>query len=187
MIFAFIVETSKRIPHIMITNPILCLIRRNIQVMMNKAEKPTPISAAGRPHVIDNGMTGSMPQVGYLANTYVPMQQPGRMYSKEEALPRGTLFPGLDLPFQNRVNAKMTEMTPLTEIMALDFACHELKLYLDVHTHDREALELLESYVKMSDEARKVYGGTLSIRDPMSDGYSWISQPWPWEMKGTEG
>ena len=151
-------------------------------VLPMPSAEPMPQKARG-----DGELTGSLPQVGFLANTYLPMQEWGRIYDKQEAFAKGTLFPGLDLPFQNRVNSKPAA-TPLTELMALDFACHELKLYLDVHPHDKEALELLQSYIKMSRDAHQAFeGGPLSIQDPMPDLFTWVSKPWPWEKTEMEG
>ena len=41
-----------------------------------------------------------------LAVPYVPVQRsPGDSYQAEKALLRGTLFPGLDLPFRDMVTA----------------------------------------------------------------------------------
>ena len=59
------------------------------------------------------------------------------------ALARGTLFPGLDLPFMNLVNKPADLSTPLCELMAMDFVIRELNLYLDTHPmiarHSRSA------------------------------------------------
>ena len=50
-----------------------------------------------------------------LAIAYVPMQTSATpAYEAAEALSRGTLFPGLDLPFMNIVNDTQP-VTPLTE------------------------------------------------------------------------
>ena len=45
---------------------------------------------------------GSLPSCAPLAMAYVPMQECVKpTYNTAEALSRGTLFPGLDLPFMN--------------------------------------------------------------------------------------
>lgn len=72
---------------------------------------------------------GMLPSCAPLAMAYVPMQQSVKpVYSNAEALSRGTLFPGLDLPFMNMVNTGDMTGTPLGEVMALDFVAHELAL-----------------------------------------------------------
>ena len=74
---------------------------------------------------------GELPDTAPLAMAYVPLQKSvSPAYESMEALSRGTLFPGLDLPFMGMVN-QTQEVTPLTEMMALCFVAHELALYLD--------------------------------------------------------
>ena len=85
----------------------------------------------------DNGYRyGSLPARAPLAAAYVPMQESAiPAYETNEALSKGTLFPGLDLPFMNMVNNGV-KATPLTELMAIDFVTDELELYLDTHSDD---------------------------------------------------
>ena len=89
------------------------------------------------------GMDGRLPAMAPLANPYVPfqMERPPK-YDARKAMVRGTLFPGLDLPFMGMVNKKELPVTPLTELQTLGFALHELALYLDTHRDDAEALQL---------------------------------------------
>ena len=136
----------------------------------------------------DPAMVGTLPDVGYLANTYVPNQMPGRQYNADEGHMRGTLFPGLDLPFQNRVNTQKPT-GPMAELMALGFAVHELGLYLDMHPHDSEALELFNTYVKLQQAAKQKYEAThgpLTMATPQSGEYTWSNGPWPWEPMTAE-
>lgn len=87
-----------------------------------------------------NFKQGSLPECAPLALAQTPMQCASEpAYDKRMALARGTLFPGLDLPFMNLVNKPADLSTPLCELMALDFVIRELNLYLDTHPDDREA------------------------------------------------
>ena len=121
---------------------------------------------------------------------YVPVQgnNPVR-FSRMEALQTGTLFPGLDLPFKEAIQAK-TKManTALVELMALDFAVDELGLYLVTHKEDQEVLQLYWSYVKLAKEGReryqKLYGPLLQTDLTPEDGYAWLKDPWPWAVGG---
>ena len=90
-----------------------------------------------------NFRNGSLPGAfAPLAMSYVPMQvSAAPNYEASEALARGTLFPGLDLPFMNIVNEKAPDV-PTAELMAIDFVTDELELYLDTHRDDKEAFEL---------------------------------------------
>lgn len=78
-----------------------------------------------------------LPECAPLALSQIPQQQSSEpAYQTGEALSRGTLFPGLDLPFKNIVNQMPAETTELRELMALDFVTAELGLYLDTHSED---------------------------------------------------
>ena len=89
------------------------------------------------------GLTGTLPAHAPLANPYVPFQEPDPpKYEARKALIRGTLYPGLDLPFMGMVNQKEQPVTPLTQLQVMAFALQELALYLDTHRDDQEALEV---------------------------------------------
>ena len=125
-----------------------------------------------------------------LAFPYIPMQEKNPIrYSRMEALQTGTLFPGLDLPFKAAIQAR-TKManTALVELMALDFAIHELGMYLVTHAEDQEVLQLYWSYIKLSQEGRekyqKLYGPLMKTDLTPEDGFAWIKDPWPWDVGG---
>lgn len=131
---------------------------------------------------------GNLPTCAPLAMAYTPMQQSSEpAYENKVALARGTLFPGLDLPFMNMVNTPENLSTPLCELMALDFVVQELKLYLDTHSKDREAFAALQTCIRLAREGRKRYVeryGALTIDDMRcAESFTWIDQPWPWQWK----
>ena len=122
-----------------------------------------------------------------LATSWVPPQgENPPMYAPSEALNRGTLFPGLDLPFMNMVNKTNPYAgTPLGELMALAFMVKELQLYLDTHPDDKDAFKALRDTLALKREAHERYVklyGPLKIEDlENADRYSWLDGPWPWE------
>lgn len=133
---------------------------------------------------------GSLPDPAPLAGAYVPMQDSVLpRYDAGKALSRGTLFPGLDLPFMNLVNPEM-EQTPMTEMMAIDFVADELELYLDTHREDRQAFELYQSILKLQKEARERFVrlcGPMTQTDQLGmERYAWLDAPWPWEWKSAK-
>lgn len=135
--------------------------------------------------------SGTLPSCAPLAMAYTPMQQSVTpKYDTNEALIRGTLFPGLDLPFMNIVNTKSMTDTALGELMALHFVCDELRLYLDTHSRDTEAFRLLKSMIELTKEAHKRYVakyGPVKFDDlEMSETYDWLDNPWPWNYTQTE-
>ena len=120
-----------------------------------------------------------------LAFPYIAMQGENTpRYDNAKALERGTLFPGLDLPFMNMVNTADLSGTPLGEVMALQFVCHELHLYLDTHKDDTEAFVMLKKMLKLSREADKRFTakyGPLCAKDlEYSQKFDWLEDPWPW-------
>ena len=106
----------------------------------------------------NDGRDGRLPAMAPLANPYVPFQlENPPKYEARKGLIRGTLFPGLDLPFMNMVNTKEKPITPLTELQTMAFAINELALYLDTHRDDKEALELYRTYQKMYHDGAAMY------------------------------
>lgn len=133
-----------------------------------------------------NGANGRLPASAPLANAYVPYQEedPPR-YEARKGLVRGTLYPGLDLPFMGMINQKEKPITPLSELQVLGFAVQELALYLDTHREDKEALELYKEYQKLYNHCREEYlkkhGPLNHSQEITSSNYVWLDDPWPWE------
>lgn len=133
---------------------------------------------------------GNLPErCAPLAFPYIPMQcnNPQR-YDNNEALQRGTLFPGLDLPFHKELKTRFPAVNQaLSELMALDFAIDELGLYLTTHRDDQEALDLYWNYIRLGREGAKRYEemyGPLYQTNITEGSYRWLDDPWPWEAGG---
>lgn len=128
---------------------------------------------------------GRLPSSAPLANPYVPFQNENPpKYEARKALVRGTLFPGLDLPFMGMVNKQEKPVTPLTELQTMAFVIQELALYLDTHAEDSEALEMYRQYQKLYNEGREAYEkmcGPLNHMSASGNRYRWLEEPWPWE------
>ena len=136
---------------------------------------------------------GQLPMCAPLGMSYVPAQKnTDDSYDPNMALVRGTLFPGLDLPFMNVVNKGKLTGTPLGELMALDFVIKELNLYLDTHKDDEEAFRTLQSTLALYEEGKDRYVkkyGPITIHDlKYADSFNWLCDPWPWDYSdGMEG
>lgn len=128
---------------------------------------------------------GNLPAQAPLANPYVPFQQDDPpKYEARKGLVRGTMFPGLDLPFLGMVNDKLKADTPLVQLQTLAFAVQDLALYLDTHRDDKNALEVYRTYQGMYEKAKAQYvaqNGPLSHRMSGQGEYRWLDDPWPWE------
>ena len=133
----------------------------------------------------DQGIEGRLPAMALLANPYVPFQLDNPpMYEASKGIVRGTLFPGLDLPFMGMINQKNLPATPLAELQTMAFAIQELALYLDTHRDDKEALEVYRVYQSMYMDGKKKYEnefGPLNHMSVTGDKYRWLNDPWPWE------
>ena len=130
--------------------------------------------------------SGMLPACAPLANSYVPFQQDDpKVYQAPQALIRGTLYPGLDLPFMGMVNQKEKNTTQMNQLQALNFAVSELGLYLDTHGGDEDAMELFHQYVERYADAMQKYeqehGALTQMGAGVSGRYTWTEGPWPWE------
>ena len=130
-----------------------------------------------------SGREGRMPAMAPLANPYVPFQldNPPR-YEAGQGIIRGTLYPGLDLPFMGEENTRPLADTPLATLQTLGFAIGELALYLDTHRDDQEALEQYRAYQQMYRRIAEDQGMSLTHISPgKGERYTWLDDPWPWE------
>ncbi len=138
--------------------------------------------------MLQQGYYGRLPATAPLANPYVPFQiEDPPKYEPKTAIIRGTLFPGLDLPFMNMVNQKELPMTPMAELQTMGFVLQELALYLDTHRDDKEAFEVFRTFQKLYAKGREKYEqecGPLTHMSAMENGYDWLNDPWPWEYAG---
>lgn len=77
-------------------------------------------------------------------------------------------------------------------IHELDFAIHELSLFLDTHPTNRKAMELLAEYHRRRQAAVSVYESRFGQYVVTSDQlqptnyWSWVDGPWPWEINFME-
>jgi len=134
---------------------------------------------------------GQLPACAPLANPYVPYQQKNpTVYPVRRGMIRGTLFPGLDLPFMGLVN-RTEKTTPLNELQALCFSLGELGLYLDTHPDDTQALELFNQYNTLYRDGveayEKTYGPLLQNNAAQDGSYTWLNNPWPWDYQKAGG
>ena len=137
-----------------------------------------------------NGTQGRLPATAPLANAFVPFQNENPpMYDARKGWIRGTIFPGLDLPFMGMVNKKEKKITPLTELQTMAFVIQELALYLDTHRDDQEALQLYQAYQKMYHQAMGEFTdrcGVINHHEPTEGSYRWLDDPWPWEFSANK-
>ena len=78
----------------------------------------------------------------------------------------------------------------LQKINEASFAVDEVKLFLDTHPYDEEALEYFEEYSHIRNEAMKMYAehyGPLTVDTETyacGNEWKWVDEPWPWQEGG---
>jgi spore coat protein JB len=78
----------------------------------------------------------------------------------------------------------------LEYITNVSFAVDDVKLFLDTHPCDEEALAYFREYSRKRNEALKEYAahfGPLTIDTVVyscADNWDWINEPWPWQEGG---
>jgi len=98
-------------------------------------------------------------------------------YECEQAIRSGTLFPELYMP----MNGECADGcgAQLCEGQAEAFAAWEMRLYLNTHPCDENALRMFRKY---RCQAQKPNYATTFAEDEKECGkWSWVQGPWPWE------
>lgn len=70
----------------------------------------------------------------------------------------------------------------LRKLSSIEFAVHELHIYLDTHPDDQAAGEALNKYEKQASQLREEFEAKFGPLTPGDDGnrWAWIADPWPW-------
>lgn len=98
------------------------------------------------------------------------------LYEPDEALSRGTLFCVLDKPMDG-CDAAFCVCTDENQTTA--FALWELRLYLNTHPNDRQALKMYETLCRQARHPN--YACTFAPCDGAKSRWTWLDDPWPWE------
>lgn len=74
-------------------------------------------------------------------------------------------------------------------INIVSFAVDDVKLFLDTHPCNQEALEYFEEFknhrIQALKEYAKYYGPlTIDTASSCEDRWKWIDEPWPWQEGG---
>ncbi|MCU6762799.1 CotJB protein [uncultured Roseburia sp.] len=130
-----------------------------------------------------------------LGIAYVPVQKADftNIYSEKEALHSGTIFPELNLPFfiteTDKMEAGASCTGPLKDIMETGFFLDDLTLYLDTHPDDKEALSLMNEYLKKKEQLVTEFSKShftltkncVPQAEESNKTFAWADGPAPWE------
>lgn len=109
------------------------------------------------------------------------------LVSVSEGFKRGNIFKDLYWPYKKQTYnfvPNNDRQKLLLEIMENSFYAHELNLYLDNYTTDKEKIDLFNKYNdktnKLIDEYNKKYEPII-LNDLKEIPWAWEDSPWPWE------
>lgn len=75
----------------------------------------------------------------------------------------------------------------LWRVSMAGFAIDDVKLFLDTHPCDKAALEFYEKFrdtkKQLEQEYAVQYGPLRADAAPVSDRWTWVDNPWPWEWE----
>lgn len=77
----------------------------------------------------------------------------------------------------------------LRKIRGIQFAIWELRIFLDTHPNDCNALKRLQAYETQLESAVSQYEeayGPLNEDSATANRWAWVQEPWPWEMQREE-
>jgi spore coat protein JB len=81
----------------------------------------------------------------------------------------------------------MSEDIMMRKVQMLSFVLVDVGLFLDTHPYDEAALRFFDKYRALYDSAlaeyEETYGPLTRAGVDIDDGWSWINNPWPWEME----
>ena len=89
-------------------------------------------------------------------------------------------------PNDSRINRRQLR----NRIDQASFAVDEVKLYLDTHPCDAEALSYVHEMSRKRNQALKEYAAaygplTVDTADAScTDRWNWVNEPWPWQEGG---
>lgn len=139
-----------------------------------KCEKSAPRECAGQAEptcCADTAHTAKNRHVGMIS---IEKQRLEHLYERDAALKAGTLYPELHKPLNGYCPCGQQCGD---DEQALAFTLWELRLYLNTHPCDKEALALFR---KLCKEACDDNYATAFLGD-CAGGWDWVNCPWPWE------
>ena len=137
--------------------------------------------------------SGACPAQGRTADNrgigmvWAKVQELDQVYDCGSALKAGTLYPALHMPMNGYAPCGDSCGDKCQQIA---FAMWELRLYLNTHPDDRDALALLHTLQENCCEPN--YATTFLEDVPCTDGtrnpaWRWTQGPWPWEYDANCG
>ena len=116
---------------------------------------------------------------------------PNVLETPYEGYIKGNMFKNLYVPYKNfkpyRLVPNNEQAEMLLNINQLQFAAHEIRLYLDNFPNDSDMIRKFNEYTRMYNDAvnryQNMYGPIKSNALSDENLFSWVVTSWPWEME----
>lgn len=117
---------------------------------------------------------------------------PDKLYDPYQGFIRGNMFPDLYNTYKVKKPYEVEPMNDqaklLTYVDALQFASHDLNLFLDTHPKNTEMIHLFNHYREEAEKAvqeyERKYGPLYVTSDSLNTTpWAWNELPWPWEYR----
>lgn len=104
----------------------------------------------------------------------------------------GNIYVDTYKPYKNfkpkKINAYSEQQKMLLRIYELDFILNDLNLYLDINPDDNNMFELFKKIAKELNNLKDKYNDkyqVLELNKDIKNKYTWLDNPWPWDMDTT--
>lgn len=112
------------------------------------------------------------------------------MLGSYEGYIKGNMYKNLYKPYMEYKPAKLIPKNEQDELLLninqLEFAAHDIRLYLDNYPNDREMIKKFNEYQTKANQAVTSYEqkyGPICMNTASSDNtFNWEEYIWPWEM-----
>lgn len=75
----------------------------------------------------------------------------------------------------------------MRKIQETGFALYDLNLFLDTHPDNQMALDYFadvqKNHTELNAEYEMLYGPLTAFDTDTAQGWTWIKDPWPWELE----
>lgn len=131
-------------------------------------------------------------QINYELNTYNNVDKPNNLYGAYEGYIKGNLFKDLYSQYKNYNPQQIVPQNEQEELLfnlnQIQFAMHELNLYLDNYPNDRNTLNTFMTYKNMYNNLLNEYENKYEpiIINGVNDNntpFTWENSPSPWDWR----
>ena len=120
---------------------------------------------------------------------YTKDEDKASLYDPYNGFVRGNMFPDLYNDYKIMaidIMTKNDKESLMLYLNAISFAAHDINLYLDIYSNDKDMIELFNQYKneanKLMMEYEQKFGPLLvSSEATNKTPWSWDDSPWPWE------